>query len=67
MFALRVGFSCGVARVGTLHTQRDHAAFLVTEKNAHYILMVKKNQPSLYAQLKRLLWKQVPVLDRQLD
>jgi predicted transposase YbfD/YdcC len=50
-----------------LHTQRDHATFLVAEKNAHYVLIVKKNQPSLHTQLKRLLWKQVPVADRQRD
>ncbi|MEV1249100.1 hypothetical protein ACIBO2_28955 [Nonomuraea sp. NPDC050022] len=32
----------------------------MAEKKAHYILIVKKNQPSLHAQLKRLLWKQSP-------
>ncbi|MFL6115486.1 MAG: ISAs1 family transposase [Catenulispora sp.] len=41
-----------------LHTQRDHATFLV-EKKAHFILVVKKNQPSLYRQLKQLPWRQV--------
>lgn len=37
-----------------LHTQRDHTRFLAEEKNAHFILVVKKNQPSLYHQLKQL-------------
>jgi len=32
--------------------QREHAQFLVSDKKAHYILVVKKNQPSLYAQVK---------------
>jgi predicted transposase YbfD/YdcC len=56
-----------VLTADALHTQRDHSAFLVTEKNAHYVLIVKKNQPTLHTQLKRLLWKQVPVADRQRD
>lgn len=56
-----------VLTADALHTQRDHATFLVDEKNAHYILIVKKNQPTLHAQLKRLLWKQVPVADRRRD
>lgn len=41
-----------VVTADALHTQRDHAAFLVTEKRAHFILIVKKNQRSLYHQLK---------------
>lgn len=43
-----------------LHTQRCHAEFLTGQKSAHYIFAVKKNQPGLYAQLKRLPWRQVP-------
>ena len=31
-----------------MHTQRDHATFLVEEKHADYLLFVKENQPSLY-------------------
>ena len=49
-----------VITADALHTQREHAEFLVTGKNAHYILVVKKNQPSLYAQLKNLPWRQHP-------
>ena len=48
-----------------LHTQREHAQFLVTEKQAHYILVVKKNQPGLYAQVKNLPWRRIPVAARQ--
>jgi predicted transposase YbfD/YdcC len=54
-----------VVTADALHTQREHAEFLVTTKNAHYILVVKKNQPRLYAQLRNLPWGQVPVSDRQ--
>jgi predicted transposase YbfD/YdcC len=56
-----------VVTADALHTQRGHAEFLVTTKNAHYIFIVKKNQPGLYAQLKRLPWRQVPAGDRQQD
>jgi hypothetical protein len=38
----------------------------VAEKNAHYIRVVK-DQPTLHTERKRLLWKQVPIADRQRD
>jgi predicted transposase YbfD/YdcC len=56
-----------VVTAHALHTQRGHAEFLVAQKNAHYIFVVKKNQPGLYAQLKRLPWRQVPAGARQYD
>jgi predicted transposase YbfD/YdcC len=46
-----------------LHTQREHARWLVTDKNAGYLFTVKKNQPRLYRQLKTLPWAKIPVLD----
>jgi predicted transposase YbfD/YdcC len=46
-----------------MHTQREHAEYLVSVKNADYICIVKRNQPSLYRQLKALPWNQVPVQD----
>jgi len=49
-----------VITADAMHAQREHAQFLVTEKSAHYILAVKNNQPSLFAQLKSLPWRQVP-------
>lgn len=49
-----------VVTADALHAQREHAQFLVTEKNAHYILAVKNNQPTLYAQLTSLPWRHVP-------
>jgi predicted transposase YbfD/YdcC len=49
-----------VITADAMHAQREHAQFLVTEKKAHYILAIKNNQPSLYAQLKALPWRQVP-------
>lgn len=49
-----------VVTADAMHAQREHAEFLVTEKNAHYILPVKNNQPTLHAQLTSLPWRQVP-------
>ena len=54
-----------VVTADALHTQREHAEFLVSDKKAHYILVVKKNQPGLYAQLKNLPWRSIPAADRQ--
>ncbi|WP_344398171.1 ISAs1 family transposase, partial [Actinomadura alba] len=56
-----------VVTADALHTQRDHAEFLVTRKDAHYILAVKKNQPSLYSQLKGLPWRKVPITHAEND
>jgi predicted transposase YbfD/YdcC len=50
-----------VVTADALHTQREHASFLAEEKNAHFILIVKKNQRSLYHQLKALPWRKVQV------
>ena len=50
-----------------LHTKRDAAKFLVTDKHAHYLLTVKANQPTLHAQLRQLPWHDVPVLHRSRD
>jgi len=54
-----------VVTADALHTQREHAEFLVTAKKAHYILIVKKNQPRLYAQLKNLPWRHIPAGGKQ--
>ncbi|MFD5463946.1 ISAs1 family transposase [Kitasatospora sp. NPDC127059] len=42
-----------------LHTQRAHVRFLVEEKKAHYLLVVKANQPELHRRLRSLPWKEV--------
>jgi predicted transposase YbfD/YdcC len=54
-----------VITADALHTQREHAQFLVSDKRAHYILVVKRNQPSLYAQVKNLPWHHIPAGDTQ--
>jgi len=54
-----------VITADAMHTQREHARFLVRDKKAHYILVVKKNQPSLYAQVTNLPWRHIPAGHRQ--
>ncbi|MGW6413442.1 ISAs1 family transposase [Streptomyces vinaceus] len=41
------------------HTRRDHARYLVEEKNAHYPLVVKNNQPGPHPGLRAPPWKEV--------
>lgn len=41
-----------------MHTQRDHARFLVETKKAHYTFTVKRNQKNLYEQLRTLPWQE---------
>jgi hypothetical protein len=43
-----------VLTADALHTQREHAA---------YLLVVKANQPALDQQLKMLPWRNIPVAD----
>ncbi|MFK0297535.1 ISAs1 family transposase, partial [Streptomyces sp. NPDC090442] len=46
-----------------LHTQTGHAKALVG-MGAHYLMVVKANQPKLFRQLKKLPWREVPLLER---
>jgi predicted transposase YbfD/YdcC len=55
-----------VVTADAMHTQRDHASFLV-DRGADYLLVVKANQPTLHAQLAGLPWRQIPVMDRTRD
>jgi predicted transposase YbfD/YdcC len=56
-----------VITADAMHTQREHADWLVTHKHAAYLLIVKGNQPALHHQLKTLPWRQVPVQDHTHD
>jgi predicted transposase YbfD/YdcC len=55
------------AGADALHTQREHADWLVTGKHAAYLPIVKANQPSLRHQLTTLPWPDIPVLDETRD
>jgi predicted transposase YbfD/YdcC len=56
-----------VVTADALHTHAAAAEFLVAGKQAHYLLTVKANQPTLLARLQRLPWHLVPVADRTHD
>jgi predicted transposase YbfD/YdcC len=49
-----------VVTFDALHTVRANLDWLATEKKAHYIAVVKQNQPMLHARVKALPWPQVP-------
>jgi predicted transposase YbfD/YdcC len=49
-----------VVTFDALHTVRANLDWLVSEKEAHYIAVVKRNQPLLHAQVRALPWRQVP-------
>ncbi|MER7478034.1 transposase [Streptomyces sp. NPDC126510] len=61
------GLADAVVTVDALHAQKDHASYLVEQRHAHYLLSIKNNQPKLAGQLRRLPWKDVPVLHRSRD
>jgi predicted transposase YbfD/YdcC len=56
-----------VVTFDALHTVRANLEWLVSTKKAHYIAVVKKNQPLLYRRLKALPWKQIPTGDRTME
>jgi predicted transposase YbfD/YdcC len=62
-----LGLAGCVITADAMHTQRERAQFRVSDKHAHYILIVKKNQSSLYAQVKNLPWRSIPAGDHQRD
>jgi predicted transposase YbfD/YdcC len=49
-----------VVTFDALHTVRANLDWLASDKKAHYIAIVKKNQPLLHARLKTLPWRQIP-------
>jgi predicted transposase YbfD/YdcC len=63
----RLDLTATVVATDALHTQREHADWLVTQKHAGYLLIVKHNQPALHQQLKALPWSDIPVADRTRD
>ncbi len=49
-----------VVTFDALHTVRANLDWLVTAKGAHYLAVVKRNQPLLYARVKALPWAKIP-------
>jgi predicted transposase YbfD/YdcC len=63
----RLDLAGWVVTADALHTQREHADWLVTQKHAAYLLIVKANQPTLHHQLRHLPWCAIPVADHTRD
>jgi predicted transposase YbfD/YdcC len=55
----RIEITNAVITADALHAQREHATYLAG-RGAHYLLIIKRNQPGLYAQLAALPWREVP-------
>jgi predicted transposase YbfD/YdcC len=55
----RMDIAGAVITADALHAQREHATYLAG-RGAHYLLIVKRNQPSLHTQLAALPWRDVP-------
>jgi predicted transposase YbfD/YdcC len=55
-----VDLAGAVVTTDALHTVRANLDWLIKDKNAHYIAIVKRNQPLLHAQVRALPWRQVP-------
>jgi predicted transposase YbfD/YdcC len=56
----RMDITGAVVTADALHAQRDHATYLAG-RGAHHLLIVKRNQRGLHAQLACLPWRDVPV------
>jgi predicted transposase YbfD/YdcC len=56
----RIEITKAVVTADALHAQREHAHYL-HRRGAHYVITVKRNQPTLHAQLAVLPWRDVPV------
>jgi predicted transposase YbfD/YdcC len=63
----RIDITGAVITADAMHAQRAHADYLVDQRGAHYVLTVKRNQPSLHGQLVALPWRGIPVADDTQD
>jgi predicted transposase YbfD/YdcC len=62
-----LGLAGVVVTADALQTHPEAAEFLVIGKRAHYLFVVKANQPTLLDRCQRLPWHRVPELDRTRD
>jgi hypothetical protein len=53
-----------VITTDALQTPPEAPEFVVANEHAHYLFVVKANQPALLDRCQRLAWHRVPVLDR---
>jgi hypothetical protein len=57
----RIDITGAIITADALHTQHRHADYLIS-RGAHYVLTVKRNQPSLHRQLRSLPGAQIPAV-----
>jgi predicted transposase YbfD/YdcC len=62
----RIDLANVVVTADALHTQKAHARYL-HRHGGRYVFIVKRNQPTLHAQLTALPWQHVPVADHAQD
>jgi predicted transposase YbfD/YdcC len=62
----RIDITGAIITADALHTQHRHADYL-RARGAHYVLTVKRNQPTLHRGLRALPWATIPVVDRTQD
>lgn len=62
----RIDLTNLVVTADALHTQKAHARYL-HRHGGRYVFIVKRNQPTLHAQLTGLPWRQIPVVDHCQD
>jgi predicted transposase YbfD/YdcC len=59
----RIDLTGAVVTADAMHAQRAHAEYLAGQRGAHYVLIVKRNQPHLHARLASLPWRDIPLAD----
>jgi predicted transposase YbfD/YdcC len=52
--------AAAVVTFDALHTVRANLAWLTAETKAHYIAVIKRNQPLLHVRVQALPWRQAP-------
>jgi predicted transposase YbfD/YdcC len=62
----RIDITGAIITADALHTQHRHADYLIG-RGAHYVLTVKRSQPSLHRQLAALPWAQIPTVEHTHD
>jgi predicted transposase YbfD/YdcC len=63
----RIDLAGAVVTADALHAQSAHAQYLAGQRRADFLITVKRNQPSLHAQLAGLPWRQIPAADIRHD
>ncbi len=58
---------CTLVTFDALHSVKANITWLVETKKAHYIAVIKTNQPTAHSQLAALPWRDIAIQHRYLD